>query len=284
MRNYTLDIAQREIGNLPLSVGTSLAIELFTDRKDPDNPDRVLAKPNPPEQLWVNLRTLFRNLYNAIEPDLRKKALVEHFTPTLITEMEQIREIVSERSLGRTTAVFYHCSYTDLLQRFPKAVHKPINTELQKMYFALEQATCSDVVEKLGKSFGIKEFTSKIRGDHRETWLMTHIPVDLLSTDSFAKITLLESHTAKLKTKLDWNSKLTSSDKNVNLPFCAFTMQVFGDGGVFFSPMPLKIKREVLEISVKYNWTPATSLDKIRYGIHQIKDHFGREWLLSLAR
>lgn len=284
MERYTLEVAQRELGNLPLSIGTSMAIELFTDRKDPDNPNKFLKKHPPPEQVWINIRTLFRNLYNAIDPDLRRKVLADHFVPTLLNELEQIKSLVNEQTLGRTEVVFYHCSYKDLNSRFPKAVHKQLSTDLQKIYFATEENACKDLLKEYGELYGIRSYISKIRGDLRKVWLLTHIPVDLLSTESFAKVTLLESHTGKLKEKLDWNSKLTGGDKTSHLPFNTFTMQVFGDGGLLFSPMPLKIKREVLEISQKYNWTPATTMEKIRYGINQMNDHFGRNWLLSLAR
>lgn len=284
MENYSLSVAQREIGQLPLSIGTSMAIELFTDRKDPEREGRYLAKPAPPEQLWVNLRTLFRNLYNAMDPDLRRKVLADHFIPTLLNELEVITSVVSEQTLGRTQVVFYYCSYTDLATRFPKAIHKPLNTDLQKIYFLTEQGACTDIVKSHGEQYGIKQFISKLQGESRTCWIMTHVPVDLVSTNHFSKVTLLESHTGKLKEKLDWNTKLTGGDKVSHMPFNAFTLQLFGDGGLYFSPMPIKIKREVLEIAEKYHWTPATSLDKIRYGIGAINDHFGKTWLLSLTR
>lgn len=284
MRDYTLDIAQREIGQLPLSIGTSMAIEVFTDRPDPEREGRLLPKPKPPEQLWVNVRTVFRNLYNAMNPDLRKLVLPDHFVPTLVNEIEMIQSIVSERTLGLTEVVFYHCTYKDLATRFPKAMHKPLNTELQKIYFAMEQSACEDALTKLHGQVAIKQYVSKIQGLSKASWILTHIPVDLVSTQFFSKLTLLESHTGKLKERLDWNTKLTGGEKVSHLPFMAFTMQVFGDGGLYFSPMPIKIKNEVLALAEKYRWTPATSLDKVRFSIQSMNDHFGRTWLLSIAR
>lgn len=284
MESYALKIAQREVGQLPLSVGTSLALELFTDRKDPDRPERFLTKPTPPAQLWINLRTLFRNLYGAIESDLKHKVLADHFVPTLLNEIEFIKTMVSEQTLGRTQVVFYHCTYKDLATRFPKAIHKPLNTDNQKIYFATEQGACEDVIKTLAETNPIRQFTSKLQGESLTTWLLSHVPVDLVSLDRFGRVTLLESHTAKLKEKLDWNTKLTGGSQLAHLPFNAFTLQLFGDGGLYFSPMPIKIKREVLALAETHKWTPATSYEKMRYSIQSLNDHFTKTWLLSLMR
>lgn len=113
---------------------------------------------------------------------------------------------------------------------------------------------------------------------------MTHVPVDLLTGTRFSKLTLLESHTAKLKNKLDWNSKLTNGKDLPNMPFNAMTLQVFGDGGLFFSPMPMAVKKEVMSIAEKYKWTPATSLDKVKYGLQGMNDHLTRQILLTMSR
>ena len=284
MQDYSLQVAQREVGQLPLSVGTSLAIELFTDRKDPEHPERYLPKPPAPEQLWVNLRTVFRNIYGAIDSELKKRVLADHFVPTFLNELEFIKSIVNEQTLGRTQVVFYHCSYMDLAKRFPKAIHKPLNTDLQKIYFATEQGTITDALKLLGPDIDLRQFESKLTGDSRVTWLLSHVPVDLVSLNRFGRVTLLESHTAKLKERLDWNSKLTSGSQHPTLPFNAFTLQLFGDGGLYFSPMPLKIKRVVLDLAEKYRWSPATTEDKIRYSIQSLNDHFTKTWLLSLMR
>jgi hypothetical protein len=60
------------------------------------------------------------------------------------------------------------------------------------------------------------------------------------------------------------------------------TLQVFGDGPVFFSPMPIKIRKALLEVAEDYKWTAVTTKDKMIYGIKQMRDHFARDFFLDL--
>src|SRR5690606_9561418 len=97
----------------------------------------------------------------------------------------------------------------------------------------------------------VRYYDVYIEGKFQDTMLLTHIPVDLLSADRFSKLVLLESHTGAIKPHLSWYTKLTNGKELFRMPFNRFTLQVFGDNGVHFAPMPMKMKQAVKDISEK---------------------------------
>ena len=82
---------------------------------------------------------------------------------------------------------------------------------------------------------------------------------------------LLESHTGKLKSPIDWNTKL--KDKPYNMPFNILTLQVLGDGQQFTAQ-----KKEVVldfkKLADDKNWSPTTTMKKINEDLKVYKsDH-----------
>lgn len=66
-------IDARTVSAFPLSVGTSLALEsVFNGVQEPIDPNRVIPQKveiNNYDAFWINVGTLFRNLYNALNKD-----------------------------------------------------------------------------------------------------------------------------------------------------------------------------------------------------------------------
>ncbi|MFX3814462.1 hypothetical protein ACJBSI_11375, partial [Streptococcus suis] len=50
------------------------------------------------------------------------------------------------------------------------------------------------------------------------------------------------------------------------IPFCRAMLVVFGDSAMF-SPQPIKVRKLLLEISVKGNWHPLTTMAKIEQDV-----------------
>lgn len=280
--DYELEIAQREVGNLPLSIGTSLAVEVIGggSEETPPSPEREFL----PEELWINLRTLFRNLYNGMNPELRRGVLGSHFIPTMLQEIEQIFTYVSDVRQDQTKVIFYHCSYRSMGREFPRAKLKEASTELQRLYAALEYEVCETILKEHKETFDIRTFDIKIIGSSRHAWVMTHAPVDLLWNRSFSKLVLLESHTGALKTRTQWYTKLTNGKELHRIPFNRLSLQIFGDNSTHFLSMPQAFKKPLLELSEQYHWTQATTMEKIRYNISGMSDHFGKQILLEMSR
>ena len=76
---------------------------------------------------------------------------------------------------------------------------------------------------------------------------------------------LLETHTGKLKNKHKLNSKFKSIPKVdlSNIPFNFTTHKIFGDN-TLVSPLPMSIRKEIIELSLKKKWNTHTSEELIK--------------------
>ncbi|UQT02870.1 hypothetical protein TOTORO_00070 [Serratia phage vB_SmaS-Totoro] len=261
-------LAQRAVGELPISIGTSLAIEALANKAGTtgvggkEYSDRYGA-------LWINIRTLYRNIYESVENTKRSLLTPEAIASTLIEEVQYIQRFAS----GKIEHLqLYHREYADLLRRFPKAFIRVPNTPFQKQYDAFMNKTI-DLVLARDDSQSIEwDKGSELRGEPTKALIITNYPVDLLSRTKFTQLRLLESHTGTIKSKSQWNSKLTEGKNLKMMPFNEFTIQVFGDGPTQFLRMPIAIRRAVIDTAIKYKWSPMTTMEKIRQNIQWIPD------------
>lgn len=269
----------REKGAFPISVATSLAIESACGVY----PDRPITPPplTNVKEIWFNARTLLRNLLGSINSDARDQILPTHLLPAMVEEMGIIESAVLKGSNGNCRAVFYNADYTSVARKFPKANVKIAKTARQLQQTLLDDKTIRLVLEESG-SVDIRSFNFEITGNHPESFIVTHLPVDLLSKYSFKKLELLESHTGAIKAWPQWNSKLTNGRELLNIPFNQFSLQVFGDNGNHFSPQSLSVRREVVRLAEEDRWTSVTTESKIRESLRKVKDPTDRTLLLSM--
>lgn len=274
---YNLDkvISTREIGELGISIPTSVALESLFKQTDITE-----------GELWINVRTMFRNMYGSIDADFRKFLTAEILAPALIGEMGVIARNVESSPVGHLEVHFYSCSYSDLSRKLPNAILKEAHTPLQLLYTALEQDTMALVKRKresLEQPMSLFQTTIKGKATRARAILLTHSPIDLLFND-FSSVRLLESHTGALKSKTEWNTKLTNAKVLPPLPFNAFTVQVFGDNNTYISGMPIKIKEAVIAMAEKDRWNPISSNDRISASIAKMPDKFGAQFLKRVLR
>jgi hypothetical protein len=261
----TPTISSREMGAIPVSIGTSLAIESALGIL----PDQETDKPfvNDIDVVWINVRTLYRNLMGAIDKTIRETCFYQDLVEALSNEMQIIEGTFSHVTKGRVSVTFYICSYASVGRRFPYAIHKTPNTPLQKEAFTMEQHTVKALTESL-PSHDYREFDIDFDGVPQRTLLITHYPIDLLNRYKFKTLSLLETHTGAVKSPARWYTKLHDGRDLVNIPFDRMTMQIFGDN-VLFSPVPIKIRRAIIEIANKCKWNSTTTKD---YIVKSIKD------------
>lgn len=269
MPNILAGFQQRETGALPVSVGTSLAIE-------------GLREPNLPpfDYLWINLRTLYRNLLASVENWVRDSADPYTVANIMVEEMEHIRDAVMTITGGRIHTQWYLSAPETLVKILPDAIIRAPKTDLQKHVAMLCDAALAEVIKHVGKE-NVMFFRPLLEGPGR-TLCLTHVPSDLLSYRKFEELMLLESHTGKIKQHAAFNTKFSNGSELSNIPFNGFTLSIFGDNNVLLYQAPGKIRRAVLEIATKYDWTPLTTREKIRYGIGSIRDEFGKQTLLNM--
>lgn len=271
-------VAMREVGGLHLSIGTSLAIESFCGIL-PDSKE-IWRPVESTQEIWINLRTLVRNMHGALDHETKDLIAPESLLPALQEELLIIEGAVTQYSNRKCKVVFYVCGYTHLERVYTGAVLKDYKTDKQLIYRNLEQVAVAEVLKHRGEH-EIIYFPEDLKGNGKSIALITHCPIDLLSKYSFNEIALLESHTGTLKRHTAWNTKLSNGKELTRIPFNKMTLQVFGDG-IMFSPMPIKIRRFIVELAEKSKWTTITQKEKIIYSIKQKHDPVAEAFYIGL--
>lgn len=274
-----LAIEQREKGQVPISIGTSLAIEagagVYPDR--PESP----APFSQVHEVWFNVRTIVRNLLACLPTELRNSLLPEDAWPAALEELSIIPAAVTEASHGHCRTVFYLSDYKGLARKFPGASLREPKTEKQLFQHRLEEGTLK-LLLKNNHSAEIQFFDFEITGQHPTALLVTHLPVDLLARYRFERLALLESHTGKIKGPAAWNTKLTGGKDLTNIPFNKFTLQLYGDNGNMFNPQPAALRKQIEFLAHRWQWTNATTLDRVRETIKKVDNDVQRNALLQL--
>jgi len=278
--NYENKITLRDLGpNLPVSIGTAFAVEIFgghAEGRDPEPEAKVF-----PEELWVNIRTLFRNMHNASSKEVKLGAVSSEFVESMDQELKLIRDYVRDATADKVKVKFYACLYKDMKRQFPKALLKDPTTPAQITYASLENDIVGHYSE--AEESEVITFNNSLITEHKHVWLLTSSSIELLELAKFKKGLLLESHTGRLKNSIQIYTKLTNGSKLGNIPFNKITLQIYGDKGNLFSPMPKAVKDAVKEVADTNRWTPATNWSKFKYDLNGMKDRLGAKSILSLA-
>ena len=248
--------AQRVLGEkLSISIGTAIPLE-----------EKLMVEQLPIQELWINVRTLFRNLHDAYAaPHLVDPGVMVH---EYLEEIQVIRGLVG----GVVTLVLYSTDNDprSLMKLLPYAKIKVPKTDKQKAYASLEATAVRAVLRD--KEIPIVEAKQILKGKNAKAWVMTHQPIDLVSQYEFSRLSLLNSHTGDIKTPLQWMAKLTNNEKYMHLPFNLLTLQMFGDKAQMFLAQPPTIKAPLLEVAIKNRWGPTTTRDKILSNLKQMRD------------
>lgn len=266
--------ADRAVGSYPLSISTSLAIEGGLG-VHPDHPAGKYLLTDF-EELWVNVKTLFRNYYNAqgrenfAATDLQEE--VDHFN----TEINNLISVVKMETEGKVNVVLYLPDYNKVKTKFPHALLRTDTTDIQRAYTDSMVAVINQVL--LDRKEQIKIYADLIKeNSSKKALLLTHFPIDLTTT-SFPRLALLESHTGNIKTKESWHTKLYNGKELSAIPLTQGTLTIFGDSEMF-RPLPIQYRKALIDLSKQYRWSFATTKDKILYGLNTLKDRYMAEQL-----
>lgn len=260
----------RKIGFYPISIATSLAFEglFLTGDYDDGSPDKTLKVKEKVDGkvLYVNIRTLFRNAYNAFPSETHPTLLLKPIIESLIEDILGIKQTLKQESPLKV--VFYFCNYKSIDKELGKLNYynrgevskETKSTPKQVMYLNLENDVFKNI-DHIEEQCGveIEEFDFYLESDD-PIIVLTHIPIDLLSASKVPSLLLLESHTGKLKGLSEWGTKLNTKPKNV--PFNKMTLSLFGDG-VVIAPQPTAFRKAILKLGEKYKWDHRTSAIQI---------------------
>jgi hypothetical protein len=270
-----MDIIERDVGQIPVSIGTSLAFEGLLG-----------IHPNPPKQptnvktiqtVWINLRTMARNLFQAVPTDKAMEMDYTNSVAVLLTETQTLPVALAQQ--GFTGKIRYYLASKEAVKwMFPKANFKKAETPKQLAYEMFERFVAIELYQQMkAANMDVMEIDQKPKSGEGIVAILTHYPHELLWKPQFSRLLLLESHTGKLKTYNTWYTKLNGIKENeYPMPFTEFTLQVFGDGQLIDPQQPRKIREELKQLSKDKKWTGITTPDKfyhdIMTGSKELKD------------
>lgn len=274
----TSALSDRVLGQYPLSIATSLAIEGAMGIH-PDKPEQTKKLLPGYAVIWVNLKTIFRNLYNAVDKERLQAVSAQELIDAFTSEIDQLKRVISVETASKTDVVLYVSDYAGMGQKYKHALLRGDITSLQLAYTSAMIETLSNYIRAHPNT--VKRYTLKILDvESRKALMLTHFAYDLLAK-GFSNLSLLESHTGSIKDKYRWYTKYYNGKELSMIPFREDMLQVFGDNE-HFRPMPIKARKEVLALAAKYHWSQVTTTDKVKYSISQIQDPYLRDILREL--
>lgn len=271
----------RPKGQFPLSIGTSLAIESLLGI----HPE-IHHTTNPLSQfdvLYVNLRTLFRNLYTSFSS---KEALLlsdNQLTETLFDELSVIADVLKTET--DVSLRIFAPQYTNL-EMTPEVLLRLDNTELQKIYTKRMVNVTRKVVASYNQPTNPTENHILIPQnllkdkDYRRTLMMTNFALDLCARRQFKNLELLETHTGKIKPYRLWYTKYYNGNKLPEMPFRLDLLTILGDNTLYRNKST-EIRNTVIDIAKDKKWTPVTTTEKILSNFREIKNPVIRTRLLD---
>lgn len=283
------NLNNRTTSSFPLSIGTALALEsIFIEGPMPyyDKERNIpnVVKLNNYSEIWINLKTLIRNISGASDKDIFTRANPKEIMEILIAEIDVINDLFSIEGRGVCVPRYYNCNYDKLKSKYreDKVKFRKEKTDLQLIYTDKVNKTLKMLFDNTDE---YSLFDSEIRSDmHTNSLIITHVPYDLLSYNNFNKLDLLETHTGKLKTKHEWYTKyypIGNIDLS-NLPFLKILLLVLGDH-VLIQPNDIRLRRLITEVAEKGKWTTATTLEKVKHDFEiHINEPFVVQYLKSL--
>lgn len=273
-------LSTRMMGQLPLSIATSVAFEsLFNMEPPADAPSWVRRPSGSIEpikrigQLWINLRTLLRNIDGAIDSEVINEASPLDYYRVLVSEMTAIQALVNDiPQEQRPTLHFFSKSYETLTKLWPQALFRDVTAPRLKVYAVMENNVMSYFAEDIKKGIFNQEqvviVDSYLHPGLRPS-LLSHFPVDLVLTKGNKFEALVESHTGAIKRKEEWYTKLRDGNKYPRIPFDKAMVQIFGDKENMLSPQTIQIRKRLGAISEKYHWNPTTTRDRVIFCVEQ---------------
>ena len=271
-------LSDRVFGQYPLSIATSLAIEGAMGIH-PDKPEQTKVLLPTYNVVWVNLKTIFRNLYQAVPREVVQDVSAQEFIDAFTSEIDQLKRVISVETASKTDVVLYVSDYAGMGQKYRHAILRGDATPIQLAYTSQMVHTLAAYIRSHPTE--VKRYTLKILDvEARRSLMLTHYAYDLLAR-GFTHMSLLESHTGTIKNKHLWYTKYLNGKELSNIPFTEAFIQVFGDNE-HFRPWPIKARKEILAIAEQYNWSQVTTPDKVKYGISKLQDPLLRDTFREL--
>jgi hypothetical protein len=257
----------REMGDISVSIGTSFAIQSLFNKHPDKKPEKYLPAARV-DGIYINVRTLLRNMFNATETSRILTTKPKDYLTALKSELTDIKAYIDSQEGSKLKVYFYLPTYASLHKEFGKTAELRIpKTDLQKQKLEIEKEVFGKLEQELLSLDEDKRYVNitdmGVKPSNREIGLLlTHYPVDLLYSPGFSKLLLIESHTGQIKGENEWYTKF-SATATERIPFNKAMLTFFGDSGGMFKPQHHKARDALMSVADKYKWTYQTTRDKI---------------------
>ena len=276
-------LSTRRLGQFPLSIATSVAFESLLNMEPPADAPPWVRRPSGSiepikrmGELWINLRTMLRNIDSAIDSETINEASPLDYYRVLVSEITAIYAIVNDIPVEQRPVLrFFTKSYENLSKIWPQALFRDVTAPKLKVYAVMENNVMSYFAEDIKKGIFTPEqivIADSYLSPGIRPSLLSHFPVDLVLTKGNKFEALVESHTGAIKRKEEWHTKLRDGNKYPRIPFDRAMVQIFGDKENMLSPQTIQIRKRLGAISEKYHWNPTTTRDRVIFCVEQEKE------------
>ncbi len=259
-------VVMREMGELPVSIGTSFSLQGLYNTHPDKTPEKILPA-SKGEVLYINLRTMLRNVFNATESDKVIHVKAKDYVNALKDEIQDISSFM-ENQEHPLKLFFYLPTYASLHKEFGNTADlREPSTDLQKAKLEVEKSVFALIEKEINLLEEERRYINiidmEIKAPERQrAFILSHLPIDLLYAKGFSNVLLLESHTGKVKSENEWYTKF-SAEARERIPFNKATLTFFGDSGGMFKPQHHKARKALTAVADKYKWTYQTTKEKI---------------------
>lgn len=255
--------------SFPVAIGTGLMLEsLFTTIIDRVDVNRVIPnfiKVNDYDYHMYNIYTIIRNILTAIPYKNKVEILTNAKFRTYVAD--EVEAIFNLYENSDCTPALYIPDYSGATKYY--------NMGKSKLSGYLEE---HEIMVKVVKGIKFMNSVNIIpKSEMKSGYRLPKTTDKILLTTSYAldlhnnlpNMFLLESHTGKLKSKLEFSSKYKkSASYDVStLPFNEFIHYAIGDN-TLVAGLKTKYKKQLFNIALDKKWTPRTTDDKIRSNIN----------------
>ena len=261
-----------------LSIGTGSAIAAIVEQERKGYIDRegkelsINRYSNNIDYLVINVETICRNIIEAIDGSVRYKAInmyQEYIYELALREITYIDNILQDKF---TKGVyFFFPNYDRVYDAYYMQKKKPVPSKKELIRSTISNITytLSRKASRLDINYISEDYKLGLNGD---VLLLTHYGHDLLNLRSNKKLKLLESHTGVVIDSSKFNKKYRNNIKAdvSRLPMNEVLMMILGSETIT-SPVRGALGM-VLEVAEKYNWTPNTTIDKVRNDLSRVKE------------
>ena len=267
MSDAKSSMAGRDLGALPLSVGTSIPFEAL---KESPNLHYL--------HMYINVQTLYRNLHGALPSLVVADMPLSVWVRTLTEEIQMI--VMLAKQISEKMKVHFYCpTYASLRKELPGAKLRPLSTDNQIAYAALQEEVLMKGMKQaipwlVSQGVDIAYSDCGPIKVEPHALLMTHHPVDLLKAEWGTR--LIESHTGKIKDRSVWYTKFTGKADHSKIPFNKLTLSVLGDS-TMIAPLSRQACAALRELADVKKWTPVTTYDYVRFSVDHMRDYALRD-------